>query len=55
MESFGKICCADCEKVIAHFPVDNRPKESIELYCEDCKEGFEKEPGNNEMTKLRIA
>lgn len=42
-EKMGKVCCAECEKVIAYFPVEAQPTEELELYCEDCieKEGNE--------------
>lgn len=31
--NLGQVCCAQCEKVIAHFPLESQPTEDLELYC----------------------
>ena len=41
-KEFGQVCCAECDKIIAHFPVETIPTESLELYCEECKLILEK-------------
>lgn len=49
----GKIHCGNCEEIIGFFPLDNEPKETIEVYCEGCINKIEDDhiPGN--VTYLR--
>jgi len=42
-KKFGQLCCAECEKVIGHFPLESVPTEALEIYCEDCKKEMEEE------------
>ena len=44
----GKIHCGNCEKVVGFFPLDNEPKEKLEVYCETCLPEIDNalKPGN---------
>jgi len=38
LEEWGAICCAECEKIVAHYPpeADIFDDDEIELYCQTC-------------------
>ena len=42
---FAKLHCGnkECQKVLGFIPADNMPKESPEVYCEQCAEQLKKE------------
>lgn len=52
---FGKVHCGSCEKELAFFPADNKPKdEQLELYCLDCKTCLETQEDKEKLRQANI-